>query len=87
MLFCNLIPLDGRFVNAIVFCRKSELCEYITSLHIQSSIYVRKFEFVVFSMKQIASIFYNVSFAVHIFVSFLYTFKRACDKFFSFYLI
>ena len=35
MLFCNLNPLDGRFDNAIVFCRKSEFCEYITSLHIQ----------------------------------------------------
>ena len=38
MLFCNLTPFDARFVNAIVFCRKSELCEYITSLHIQQSI-------------------------------------------------
>ena len=56
MLFCNLTPLDGRFVNAIVFCRKSEFCEYITSLHIQHSIYVRQFEFFVFTMKQIASI-------------------------------
>ena len=64
MLFCNLTPLDGRFVNAIVFCRKSEFCEYITSLHIQHSIYVRKYEFFVFIMKQIASIFCNVSFAV-----------------------
>ena len=64
MLFCNLTPLDGRFVNAIVFCRKSEFCEYITSLHIQHSIYVRQFEFFVFTMKQIASIFCNVSFAV-----------------------
>ena len=45
MLFCNLTPLDGRFVNAIVFCQKSEFCEYITSLHIQRSIYVRQFEF------------------------------------------
>ena len=62
MLFCNLIPLDSRFVNAIVFCRKSEFCEYITSLHIQHSIYVRQFEFFVFTMKQIASIFCNVSF-------------------------
>ena len=60
MLFCNLTPLDGRFVNAIVFCRKSEFCEYITSLHIQHSIYVRQFEFFVFTMKQIASIFCNV---------------------------
>ena len=64
MLICNLTPLDGRFVNAIVFCRKSEFCEYITSLHIQHSIYVRQFEFVVFTIKQIASIFCNVSFAV-----------------------
>ena len=64
MLFCNLTPLDGRFVNAIVFCRKSEFCEYITSLHIQHSIYVRQFEVFVFTMKQIASIFCNVSFAV-----------------------
>ena len=63
MLFCNLTPLDGRFVNVIVFCRKSEFCEYITSLHIQHSIYVRQFEFFVFTMKQIASIFCNVSFA------------------------
>ena len=63
MLFCNLTPLDGRFVNAIVFYRKSEFCEYITSLHIQHSIYVRQFEFLVFTMKQIASIFCNVSFA------------------------
>ena len=63
MLFWNLTPLDGSFVNAIVFCRKSEFCEYITSLHIQHSIYVRQFEFFVFSMKQIASKFCNVSFA------------------------
>ena len=63
MLFCNLTPLHGQFVNAIVFCRKSEFCEYITSLHIQHSIYVRQFEFFVFTMKQIASIFCNVSFA------------------------
>ena len=63
MLVCNLTPLDGRFVNAIVFCRKFKFCEYITSLHIQHSIYVRQFEFFVFTMKQIASIFCNVSFA------------------------
>ena len=63
MLFCNLTPLDGRFVYAIVFYRKSEFCEYITSLHIQHSIYVRQSEFLVFTMKQIASIFCNVSFA------------------------
>ena len=63
MLFCNLTPLDGRFVNAIVFCRKSEFCQYITSLHIQHSIYVRQFEFFVFTMNQIASIFCNLSFA------------------------
>ena len=62
MLFCNLTPLDGRFVNAIVFCRKSEFCEYITSLHIQHSICVRQFEFFVFTVKQIASIFCKVSF-------------------------
>ena len=70
MLFCNLTPLDGRLFNVIVFCRKSEFCEYITSLvfcrksefceyitslHIQHSIYVRQFEFFVFTMKQIAS--------------------------------
>ena len=64
MLFCNLTPLDRRFVNVIVFCRKSDFCEYITSQHIQSSISVRKFEFVVYTMKQISSIFCNVSFAV-----------------------
>ena len=63
MLFCNLTILDGRFINAIVFCRKSEFCQYITSLHIQHSIYVRQFEFFVFTMKQIASIFCNLSFA------------------------
>ena len=51
------------YVNVIVFCRKSEFCEYITSLHIQHSIYVRQFEFFVFTMKQIASIFCNLSFA------------------------
>ena len=62
MLFCNLTPLDGRVVNAIVFCRKYKFCEYITSLHIQYSIYVQ-FEFFVFTMKQIASIFCNLSFA------------------------
>ena len=65
MLFCNLTPRDGSFVNAIVFCRKSEFCEYITSLHIQHSIYVRQFEFFVFTMKQIASLFCNFSFAGH----------------------
>ena len=63
MLFCNLTPLDGRFVNVIIFCRKSKFCEYITSLNIQHSIYVRQFEFFVFTMKQIASIFCNLSFA------------------------
>ena len=63
MLFWNLTQLDGRFVNATVFCWKSEFCEYITSLHIQHSIYVRQFEFFDFTMKQIASIFCNVSFA------------------------
>ena len=63
MLFGNLTPLDGRFVNAIVICQKSECCEYITSLHIQHSIYVRQFVFFVFTMKQIAPIFCNVSFA------------------------
>ena len=62
MLFCNLTPLYGRFVNAIVFCRKSEFCEYITPLHIQHSIYVRQLNFR-FTMKQIASKFCNVSFA------------------------
>ena len=62
MLFCNLTPLDGRFVNAIVFCRKSEFCENITSLHIQNSIYIQ-FEFFVFTMKQVASISCNFSFA------------------------
>ena len=36
MLFCNLTPLDGRFVNAIVYCQKFEFCEYITSFHIQT---------------------------------------------------
>ena len=63
MLFCIIIQLDGGFVNAIVFCRKSEFWEYITSLHIQHLIYVRQFEFFVFTMKQTASIFCNVSFA------------------------
>ena len=63
MSFCNLTPLDDRFVNVIVFCRKSEFCEYITSLHIQHSIYVRQFEFFVFTVKQNASIFCSVSFA------------------------
>ena len=63
MSFCNPTPLDGRFVNAIVFCRKSEFCEYITSLHIKHLIYVRQFEFFDFTMKQIASIFCNLSFA------------------------
>ena len=63
MLFCNLTLPDGRFVNTIVFCRKSEFCEYMTSLHIQHSIHVRQFEFFVFTMKQIASLFCNVSFA------------------------
>ena len=72
MLFCNLTTLGGRFVNAIVFCRKSEFCEYITSLHIQHSIYVRQFEFFVFTMKQIASIFCNVSFAVQYISSMFY---------------
>ena len=63
MLFSNLTPLDGRLVNAIDFCRKSEFCENITSLHIQHSIYVRQFEFFVFTMNQIASIICKVSFA------------------------
>ena len=63
MLFCNLTPLDGRFVNVIVFCRKSEFGEYITSLHIPHSIYVRQFEFVVLTMKRLVSIFCNLSFA------------------------
>ena len=63
MLFCNLTPLDARYVNAIAFCRKSEFCEYITSLDIQHSIYVRQFEFFVFTMKRIASLFCNLSFA------------------------
>ena len=63
MLFCNLTTLDGRVVNVIVFCRKSKFCEYITSLHVQHSIYVRKIEFFVFTMKQIAFIFCNLSFA------------------------
>ena len=63
MLFCNLTPLDGRFVNANVFCRKSEFCKYITSLHIQHCIYVRQFEFFVFTMRRIASLFCNLSFA------------------------
>ena len=77
MLFCNLTPLDGRFVNAIVFCRKSEFCEYTTSLHIQHSIDVRQFEFFVFTMKQIASIFCNVSFAGQ------YTIHRYMDQLFT----
>ena len=72
MLFCNLTPLDGRFVNAIVFCRIFEFCEYITPLHIQHSIYVRQFEFFVFTMKQIASIFCNVSFAGQYINSFIF---------------
>ena len=63
MLFWNLTSLDGRFVNVTVFCRKSEFCEYTISLHIRHSIYVRQFEFFVFTMKQIASIFCNLSFA------------------------
>ena len=64
MLFCNLTQLDGRVVNVIAFCRKSEFCESITSLHIEHSIYLRQFEFFVFTIKHIASIFCNVSFAV-----------------------
>ena len=63
MLFCNLTPLDGRLVNVIVFCRKSEFFEYITSLHIQHSIYERQFDFLVFTVKRIASVFCNLSFA------------------------
>ena len=63
MLFSNLTPLDGRFVNAIVFCQKSRFCENITSLHIQHSIYVRQFDFFVFTITQIASKVCNVSFA------------------------
>ena len=81
MLFCNLTPLDGRFVDAIVFCRKSEFCEYITSLHIQHSIYVRQFEFFVFTMKQIASIFCNVSFAVqYIIEELIVIYNHKCFK-------
>ena len=57
MLFCNLTQLDGNNINANVFCRKSEFCELITSLHIQHSIYIRQTEFFVFTMKQITSIF------------------------------
>ena len=57
MLFCNPTPLDGRFVNAIIFCRKSEFCEYITFLHIQHSTYVRC----------------NVSFAVQYSITAYYT--------------
>ena len=63
MLFCILTPLDGCFVNAIVLCWKSEFYEYITSLHIQHSIYVQQFEYFVFTMKQITSILCNLSFA------------------------
>ena len=51
MLFCNLTPLDGRFVNAIVFCQKSKFCENNPSLHIQHSIYVRQFEYFDFIKK------------------------------------
>ena len=70
MLFCNLTPLAGRVVNVIVLCWKSKFCEYITSLHIQHSIYERQIEFFVFSMTQIASKFCNVSFAGQ-YISFL----------------
>ena len=62
MLFCNFAPLEGRVVNAIVFCQKSEFCELITSLHIKHSIFVRQVEFF-FIMKRITSILCNVSFA------------------------
>ena len=71
MLFCNNTPLDDCFVHAIAFCRKSEFCEYITPLHIRHLIYVRQFEFFVFTMKQIASIFCNVSFAGQYILQFL----------------
>ena len=45
------------------FAGNPNFCEYITSFHIQHSIYVRQFEFFVLNMKQIAFIFCNVSFA------------------------
>ena len=40
MLFCNLTPLDGRFVNAIVFCRQSKFCEYIITYLVSSRPYI-----------------------------------------------
>ena len=58
MLFCNLTPLDGRFVNAIVFCRKSELPLYTFNIQFMYNNLI----FFVFTMKQIASIFCNFSF-------------------------
>ena len=48
---------------SLSFAGNPNFCEYITSLHIQHLIYVRQFEFLVFTMKQIASIFCNLSFA------------------------
>ena len=78
MLFCNITPLDGRFVDAIVFCRKSEFSEYITSLHIQHSIYVRQVEFFVFTMKPIASLSCNVSFARQYIYLILTSLKLKC---------
>ena len=52
----------GKFCNTLPVRRAHTLiCD--GALHIQHSIYVRQFEFFVFIMKQIASIFYNLSFA------------------------
>ena len=58
--FVIFTPLDGQ-----CHCLLPEIrfFEYITSLHIQHLIYVRQVEFFGFTMKQIASIFCNVSFA------------------------
>ena len=47
---------NPNFVNTI------PLYTYV-SLHIQHLIYVQQYEFFVFTMKQIASIFRNISFA------------------------
>ena len=60
--FVNLPHLMDVWSIPLFLARNPYFVKQITSLHFQHSIYVREFEFFVFTMKKITSIFCNVSF-------------------------
>ena len=68
-VICNLTHSMVVSSMPVPFAGNPNFVNTFPLLHIQHSIYVRQVEFFVFTMKQIASIFCNVSFAVRIFLN------------------